>query len=100
MALVWRERLQGQGGAIASAPSPTGPFLQQVWPCWAHQQQRSIAHSLCQVFQQVKQRLIRPVNIINKDQEWLPACQRLKKDAPGAEKGLALLFGITSSWGR
>src|SRR5262249_27436145 len=64
---------------------PVWSPLQQLWPRAAEQQQRSIAGLRRYIFEQVEQQIIRPVDVLDEDQQAALNGDRLEEDAPRAQ---------------
>ena len=64
LAVVAPERLELDRGRAHAPPSPARPHVEQLRPCEAKDQQRTLAHPLREMVDQLQQRLFGPVDVL------------------------------------
>ena len=71
LALGGAERLERERGGSQAAAAPAGPDVEQLGPGEADDQQRHVLDALGQVLDQVEQRLLGPVDVLEDEHERL-----------------------------
>src|SRR5947209_861942 len=69
------EGLQGQRGAVAQASTPSGSLLQQFRSGLRHHEQGGLTDMCCDELNQVQQRLVGPVQVLEQEAQRLAAGQ-------------------------
>src|SRR5579883_2108067 len=86
-ALLAREGFQRDGGEVASSATPVAMALKKFQARGAEEEDGNVAETVRQVFQQVEQGFVGPLQIVDDDDERLLPRQRLKQNTPGAQDG-------------
>ena len=67
--LVRRERLEQRGRCIQLAAAPGGSHVEQLGPCHAQQQDRSVPAEIGDVLDEVEERRLAPVQVVEDDDD-------------------------------
>ena len=80
-----RERLEQHGRRVQLAAAPAGPPVEQLRPRHAEQQDRRIAAQVGDVLDQIEERLLAPVDVVEHDDERPSHSDRLEQlaERPG-----------------
>jgi hypothetical protein len=91
--LVVRERREREGEGVRLASTPSGPTLEQLRPCAANDEQRNAGRPVDDVVDEVEKRLVRPVQVLDDQDERALFRERLEKRPPRGERLAALTGG-------
>src|SRR5207247_10333120 len=86
-ALVLRERLEQDRARVELASGPAGPLVEQLGPRKAEQEHRRVAAQVDDVLDQVEQRRLGPVDVLEDGDERALPGERLEQ-APHSPRGL------------
>ena len=85
------ERLEVERGEVAVPRAPGRPLLEELGPRQRDHEQRLVARPLEQVLDEVEQRGICPLHVLEGEDRRVRVGQTLEEQAPGCEKVLPLL---------
>ena len=71
LAFLAHERLELDRGRPDAPPTPARPHVEQLGPREAHDQQGTLAYPLGEVVDQLEQWLLRPMDVLEDEHEWL-----------------------------
>ena len=84
-ALVVGERLEEDGSRIQLASRPAGSSVEQLRPGHAEEQDRHSPRPVCEVLDEVEERLLAPVYVVEDDDKWPAGRQSFEEHANGVE---------------
>src|SRR5262245_30170106 len=92
-AVGFAQRLDGKRSEGAQAPAPAWPFLQETGTRLGEQQERHLLDSSRDILDQVKQGVIRPMNVFKHQTQRFALTQRLNKSPQrGMQHALVVRF--------
>src|SRR5205085_12692430 len=74
--------------------APVGPDLQQVWPREADEEEGRVAHPRGEVLDELEQRLLRPVDVLEDEDERLHLGELLRPRTRGPGELLAAALAL------
>src|SRR6266852_2675823 len=77
--MVLVERLQRERGAVAQASAPGGSLLQEFRSSLCQNEQGCLMYTCCNELNEVQQRLVYPVQVLEQDAQRLATCQCFDK---------------------
>ena len=86
-----RERLEVDRGEVAMTRAPGRPPLEQLGPRLRDDEDRRVAGPLEQVLDEVEQRRVRPLHVLEDHHHRVDVGQPLEEQPPGGEEVLALV---------
>ena len=91
--LVVRERREREGEGVRLASTPSGPTLEELRPCAANDEQRNAGRPVHEVVDEVEKRLVRPVQVLDDQDQRALFRERFEKRPPRGERLAALTGG-------
>ena len=85
--LVRSQGLEQHRGCVQLPAAPAGPVIQQLRPGDAEQEQRRVPSEVGDVVDEVEERWLGPLEVVEDEDEWLLSCHPLE-DAAGLERDL------------
>ena len=80
--LVVRQRRERECRRVELAAGPAGSTLEQLRPRGRHDQQRHVRHPVHELVDEVEQALVRPVQVLEDEDEWALLGEPFEEAAP------------------
>ena len=84
--LLVRQRRERNRGGVDLAATPAGTAFEQFPPGRAEDQDRNVGHPVGEVLDEIEQPVVRPLNVLEDEDERMLLGQRLEEAAPRGER--------------